>query len=126
MNQEILDVFAAVGLSWCRRIGDKRTHNRDHPDSIYLPGARVFDQTQLLWIGDLDLSGPDASRLQQVSINLEKTLVIHSEATCTPALPDPKINAVAFVEAGKIEITAQGLAYAPSSMRRGKVRITIS
>lgn len=125
MNTEYWDTFNANGLPRGNYRGDKGTYHREHPQSFFLPGARVCNETEVIWTGDLDLASDDASRLMNVATALNATLYVHNEASFGGAPGEsPRRFAMAIVTASGIEVTRWGMSYVSDAMRNGQLLVT--
>ncbi len=93
-----------------------------HPDALYLSGARVCTAADIIWMGDLDLTSTDGSRLRQIATRLNLILYVH--VSIVRIGEDLTSFPEAIVDADSITLTRSGLSYLGPGMANGEIRIT--
>jgi len=118
------DIFSAWQLNPGRCFGSKSGYRDAFPDALFYPNSWVGDTKGKLWGGDLDLSGPDLSRLQKVAQQLGTTLYVLREQVKSPKGKEVSRRAEVIVTATDATLTPAAMLNLPKALAGGAVRLT--
>lgn len=119
-------VFRSWQLGRGRCFGSKSAYRRAHPQALYFPNAWVGDPRGKLWFGDLDLTGPDLSCLQQVAKELGLTLYVLSEQVFTIEGDEVERQAEVIVTGTEATLTRSAALNLPPALKGESIRLTRS
>ena len=125
-----MNEFDAIFYSWHlsrgRCFGSKSTYRAFHPKALFISNAWVCDARGKIWGGDLDLTGPDLSRLQKVAGELGTTLYVLSEQGRDVSGSQVVALAEVVVTATEATLSRSALCNLTPVLADGKVRVTRS